>query len=136
MLELDGYACVAEDNYTWILLSHNHPAVIPKIGDLLALEIMHSILDAAQIDNARFFTLLGQAGLWSRLADRFNHLLNRPDVIGKASFHRRRDTQGFVNTSEVVVHEVKCDLIGVVLDLLREGISAETREEGYCAASG
>ena len=61
ILELDGYKCVAEDAHTWILLSHDHPAVVPKFGELVALEIMDSLLNIAQIDNQKFFTYLQQA---------------------------------------------------------------------------
>jgi hypothetical protein len=61
ILELDGYECVAEDATCWILLSKNHPAVIPKIGDLVALEIMDSVLSPSQMSNRRYFELLEQA---------------------------------------------------------------------------
>lgn len=61
ILELAGYESIAEDAYCWILLSGRHPAVIPKIGDLVALEIMDSILNAAQINNLKYFEFLEQA---------------------------------------------------------------------------
>jgi len=44
-----------------MLLSGDHPAVVPKHGDVVVLEIMDSILNAAQVDNARYFELLARA---------------------------------------------------------------------------
>ena len=61
LLELANYQCIAEDSHCWILLSGNHPAVVPKNGDLIALEVMDSILNAAQVNNLRYFELLARA---------------------------------------------------------------------------
>lgn len=61
ILELSGYEAVAEDSYSWVLICNDHAAVVPKQGDAVALDAMHSVLDAAQINNATFFELLEQA---------------------------------------------------------------------------
>jgi len=61
ILELAGYECVAEDTHCWILVSGAHPAVVPKHGELIAMEIMHSTLHAARIDNETYFRFLAQA---------------------------------------------------------------------------
>lgn len=61
ILELAKYETIAEDACCWILLSGTHAPVIPKNVDLVALEIMDSILHAAQINDGTYFKLLEQA---------------------------------------------------------------------------
>lgn len=61
MLELAGYDVVKENKHTWVLVCNAHPAVVPKLGELIALDAMESVLNAAQINNAKFFELLATA---------------------------------------------------------------------------
>jgi len=44
-----------------MLVSEMHPAIVPKIGDVVALEIMDSLLNGAKIDNRTYFEYLAQA---------------------------------------------------------------------------
>ena len=60
-------------------------------------------------------------------ANRIKHFLACPHMMGEPCFHGRGHSQGFVNTAEVVVHEVKRHLIGVVLDLFAESV-CQSRE--------
>jgi hypothetical protein len=41
-----------------------------------------------------------------------HQFLNLPNMIGKASLHRWGDSQRLMNPAVVVVHEVKCDVMG------------------------
>ena len=50
-------------------------------------------------------------------------------MIGYASFHRRRDPQGLVNPREIIMHEVKSDLISVVLNLFAESVCQARESE-------
>lgn len=43
-------------------------------------------------------------------------------MIGYASLHRRSHAQSLVNPAEVIVHEVERHSMGLVLDLLAEGV--------------
>jgi hypothetical protein len=61
ILELAGYECVAENTSCWMLVSEMHPAIVPKIGDVVALEIMDSLLNGAKMDNRTYFEYLAQA---------------------------------------------------------------------------
>lgn len=61
--------------------------------------------------------------------------LKAPNVIGKASFHRRRDPQRLVNPPVVVEHEVKGHSMAQVLDFLGEPIG-KVREPAHGHAHG
>ena len=45
-----------------------------------------------------------------------------PKAISNASGHRRSDAQRLMDADEVVIHHVQRNRVGVVLDLLREGV--------------
>ena len=45
-----------------------------------------------------------------------NDFLQRPRMIGNTRPHRRGNSQGLVDTSKVVVHEVKCNRRSVILN--------------------
>jgi hypothetical protein len=46
-------------------------------------------------------------GLAAFLPDKTNYFLKRPDMIGNARFHRRRNAQRLVNADEIVMHEME-----------------------------
>jgi hypothetical protein len=60
-------------------------------------------------------------------ANRIKHFLDCRHMIGEPGFHGRGHSHDFVNTAQVVVHEVKRHLIGVVLDLFAESV-CQSRE--------
>jgi hypothetical protein len=51
-----------------------------------------------------------------------NDFLNRRDMIGDPGFHRGRDAQGLMDTSEVVVHVEQRHGMAMILNLLAERI--------------
>ena len=63
----------------------------------------------------------------SILPNEIHDFLDLPNMISDARRHRGRHAQGLMDAREVVVHEVERDRVGVVLDLLGEGVR-ETRE--------
>ncbi len=62
MFEADGYAVIHEDDYTWLM--HRGPddeiLAIPKLGTVLAIEVMNSLLYKAKITNGKYFELLAK----------------------------------------------------------------------------
>jgi hypothetical protein len=54
--------------------------------------------------------------------------LKRPNVVGDASGHRWRDSQSFVDSGEIVVHEVQRDHVAVVLQLFAETLVRRVKE--------
>lgn len=63
ILELRGFAAQHEDDYNWALMKPGleEVVIVPKLGDLVAVEVLHRALDAAQMDNAAYFELLERA---------------------------------------------------------------------------
>ncbi len=62
MLESDGYAVIHEDDYTWSM-DHgpdDEILVIPKLGEVMAVEVMDSLLVKAKITNGKYFELLAR----------------------------------------------------------------------------
>jgi hypothetical protein len=60
ILELDGYKVVTEDLLNWVLvrdLKDTFPIVLPKIGKLVAVDVMMDALHKAQMSNGRYFQL-------------------------------------------------------------------------------
>jgi hypothetical protein len=51
-----------------------------------------------------------------------NQFPERPDVIGKPSFHRWRYSQRLVNAAKVVVHVVQRNCVTVILKFLAESV--------------
>lgn len=62
MLEVDGYLVMHEDDYTWTM--HRGPddeiLDIPKLGAVMALEVMDSLLAKARINDRKYFDLLAR----------------------------------------------------------------------------
>ena len=62
MFEADGYTVIHEDDYTWVM--HRGPddeiLPIPKLGTVLALEVMDSLLCKAKIINGKYFEMLAR----------------------------------------------------------------------------
>jgi hypothetical protein len=52
------------------------------------------------------------------LGDETHQFFQFPYMIRQSGFHRGRDAEGLVNAAEVVVHEVKRNVVLVVLPLL------------------
>jgi hypothetical protein len=60
ILEMDGYKTVAEDALNWVLVrqvADELPVILPKIGKLVAVDVLMNALDRAQMNNARYFEL-------------------------------------------------------------------------------
>jgi hypothetical protein len=51
-----------------------------------------------------------------------HHIVWRPQLSGNASSHRRRHAKRLVDAHKIVVHEIDRDSVGLVFDLLGEGI--------------
>lgn len=68
------------------------------------------------------FLFVGAALLRHFILDQARDFLPRPNMIGNPRFHRRSDTQGYVNAPEVVIREVKRYGVFKVLDLLAESV--------------
>lgn len=68
ILELDGYKVVTEDPFNWVLvksIEDELPILLPKLGKLVALDVMMDALHKAQMNNGRYFELreIANAGL-------------------------------------------------------------------------
>jgi hypothetical protein len=70
IMELFGWSVIAEDEYNWVLSdSKDHigvtdptaeikePIILPKLGDLLAVDVMMDTLVAAKLDLQTYFAL-------------------------------------------------------------------------------
>jgi hypothetical protein len=61
ILELYGFKVSAEDDYNWILADPHHPEnepiVIPKIGDLVAVEVMMQALIDSKLPFSAYLAL-------------------------------------------------------------------------------
>ena len=64
MFEAYGYAVVHEDDYNWSMNRgpNDDILVIPKLGEVLAIEVMDALLCKAKIDNRTYFALLAKVG--------------------------------------------------------------------------
>lgn len=62
------------------------------------------------------------SGSVSILVDESGDLLQGPDMIAHASFHRWRHPELLMNPPEVVIHEVQADGVRQVFDLLGKGV--------------
>ena len=64
MFEVDGYIVIHEDDYTWTMHRGPDDAIldIPKLGEVMALEIMDSLLAKARINDRKYFELLAKIG--------------------------------------------------------------------------
>jgi len=62
MLEAFGYLVVHEDDYNWSLDRGPEDAilVVPKLGEVLAIEVMDNLLAKARIDDRTYFELLAK----------------------------------------------------------------------------
>ena len=62
MFEADGYAVVHEDDYNWSM-GRGHAddiLIVPKLGEVLAIEVMDSLLAKAKINDRKYFDLLAR----------------------------------------------------------------------------
>lgn len=60
ILELDDYKVIAEDLLNWVLVKtadDKLPIILPKIGKLVAVDVMMEALHRAQMNNGRYFEL-------------------------------------------------------------------------------
>jgi len=59
ILEKYGYHLLKDDEYNWVLVHDEKdlPIVIPKLGDLVAVDVMMGALNMAKMDNATYFSL-------------------------------------------------------------------------------
>jgi hypothetical protein len=60
ILCLHGYRVTAEDDFNWSLVDKNpnsEPIIIPKIGDLVALDVMMQTLIDAKLNLSTYFAL-------------------------------------------------------------------------------
>jgi hypothetical protein len=64
ILELHGLRVVFEDEYNWMLESsnrtHAEPLVIPKVGNLVAVDVMMQVLIDAKLPLNTYFALKEQ----------------------------------------------------------------------------
>jgi hypothetical protein len=61
ILELDGFKVAAEDSLNWVLVKEVGevlPIIIPKVGKLVAVDLLMGALHKAQMNDARYFELL------------------------------------------------------------------------------
>ena len=68
ILELDDYKVAAEDALNWVLVKNvgdELPIILPKIGKLVALDVMMDALNKAQMKPGRYFELreIANAGM-------------------------------------------------------------------------
>jgi hypothetical protein len=71
ILELDGFKVIAEDLLNWVLVKDVNelfPIILPKIGPLVAVDVMMGALHRAQMNNGRYFELRELANAESPLA--------------------------------------------------------------------
>ena len=61
VLELFGYSLDHEDEYNWMLVSNSQPdaepIVLPKIGDLVAVDVMMQSFISSKMGLAKYFEL-------------------------------------------------------------------------------
>lgn len=69
ILEMFGYRVIAEDEYNWVLSDapdhiealrqpdSKDPLILPKLGDLLAVDVMMDTLIKAKLDYHTYFAL-------------------------------------------------------------------------------
>lgn len=68
ILELFGFQVIAEDDYNWVMSEtkehlgvaesgEKEPILLPKLGDLLALDVMMSTVINAKLDLHTYFAL-------------------------------------------------------------------------------
>ena len=70
ILELFGWSVIAEDEYNWVLSDAkdhigmqdsaaevSEPIILPKIGELVAVDVMMDTLVAAKLDLQKYFVL-------------------------------------------------------------------------------
>src|SRR3990167_1791943 len=69
------------------------------------------------------------------LIQQIHNLPDLPNVVGDSCFHRGGHSKAFMNSAEVVMHEVKGESVIQVLDLLAEGVS-EPRHSPHGHADG
>jgi hypothetical protein len=62
MLEQYGYAVIHEDDYTWSMDRGPGDEIleIPKLGEVMAMEVMDSLLHKAKINDRTYFDLLAR----------------------------------------------------------------------------
>ena len=62
VLQADGYGILAQDELNWVLAKcvGDVPIILPKLGKLVAVDVMMGVLDRAQMRPGRFFELLQQ----------------------------------------------------------------------------
>ncbi len=62
LLEHDGYRVIDEDMSNWVMAKGESdiPFTVPKLGDLIPLDVMMNVLDKARIDNGTYFRLLAE----------------------------------------------------------------------------
>ena len=60
ILKADGFKVLSEDELNWVLVKDmdDIPVILPKLGALVAIDVMMSALDRARITPGRFFELL------------------------------------------------------------------------------
>ena len=62
MLQADGYSVKHEDDENWTMDRGQDDEIlsIPKYGDVLAMDVMGSLLDKAKINDRKYFDLLAR----------------------------------------------------------------------------
>lgn len=56
---LYGYKVSGEDQYNWVLIRQGSvPIIVPKLGELIALDVLKSALDKSKMENSVFLSLL------------------------------------------------------------------------------
>jgi hypothetical protein len=63
ILERAGYGDCGEDVYNWVMVKGDDgiPITLPKLGDLVPVDVMMNALHLAGIDNLSYFTFLQEA---------------------------------------------------------------------------
>lgn len=79
ILELYGWKIAAEDGLNWVFVDPSNkeadPVVIPKIGDVLALDVMMQTLIDTKMDLATYFSLKQQV-----LGKKWNYDSTQEDI--------------------------------------------------------
>ena len=62
VLQADGYKVLAEDELNLVLARNvdDIPIILPKVGELVAVDVMMGALNRAEMSPGRFFELLQQ----------------------------------------------------------------------------
>ena len=62
LLEKKGFRVIDEDMSNWVMAAGEKdvPFTVPKLGDLVALDLMMNVLDKAKIDNGTYLGLLAE----------------------------------------------------------------------------